>query len=679
MSTASVEQDLQAALAHHRAGQLPQAEALYRRILEEQPKHPDALHGLGYIAHQVGRHPLALDLIQRAMAANPAHPRYRNSLAGVHQALGTALQAQGQCAAAIEHYRIAIQLKPDYAEAYGNLGVALASEKRVGEAIDCFRQAVALRPDVPETLYNLGNALNEQGQFDEAINCFRTAVAVRPDYAPAYNNLANILQDQHRIEEAIECYRKAVALQPGVAEACYNLANAIGASFQQQGRIAEALASYQEAIAINGDDPSFHDTVLLVMHYAPDYEPQAVFQRHVRWGSELAAPLYGQARHHANDRTADRCLRIGYVSPDLRQHAVASFLEPILAAHDQAGFEVFCYSNHRQQDRVTQRFRGYSQGWRDIAGIADEAVADMIRQDRIDILVDLAGHTDRNRLLVFARKPAPVQVTYMGYPDTTGLATVDYRLTDAWADPPGQTEQWHTEQLVRLPTGFLCYRPPDDAPPVASPPSLKSGQITFGCFNTFNKLTPQVMELWCQILRKVPGSRMMVKTQGLGHAGARRHVQDVFDRNGIEPERVQLRMHSPTAIEHLSSYHQVDVALDSHPYNGATTTCEALWMGVPVVSLAGITHFSRVGLSLLNRIGLGNLATQAPEQYVRTAVELARDPHRLAELRSTMRRRMAPLLDGPGFTRHLEEAYRVMWRAWCGRVATDQQTQGAGQ
>jgi predicted O-linked N-acetylglucosamine transferase (SPINDLY family) len=360
-------------------------------------------------------------------------------------------------------------------------------------------------------------------------------------------------------------------------------------------------------------------------------------------------------------------LRVGYVSADFRQHSVAFFIEPVIEAHDRRGFEVICYSNVAWPDAVTMRMRKLADQWRDIARRCDEDVAEQIRRDGVDILVDLAGHTDGNRLLVFARKPAPVQVTYLGYPDTTGLRTMDYRLTDAYADPPGETEPYHSEELVRLARCFLCYRPATESPEVGELPALAAGTVTFGSFNSFAKVTEEVMGAWSRILLAVPESRLVLKAKGLGQAEARERAGEVFERHGIAPQRVEMTGQSESFVEHLRAYQCVDIALDTFPYNGTTTTCEALWMGVPVITLAGRSHVWRVGMSLLSNAGLPELIAATLDDYVAAAARLAGDVDGLRQMRRGLRQRLgaSALTDAAGFTRRLEEAYRGIWANWC--------------
>ena len=432
--------------------------------------------------------------------------------------------------------------------------------------------------------------------------------------------------------------------------------------FQTQGRTAEALRCFQQACGKQPEFAAAHSNLLLAMHYDPAKSPEEIFAEHRKTPHASVEP----ARSHSNDPTPDRRLRIGYLSPDFRSHSVAFFFEPVIEAHDRAAFEVTCYSNVPRPDHATLRFERLADRWRNVRGLGDEAAAALIRADGIDILIDLAGHTGENRLDVMARKPAPVAVTWLGYPDTTGLPQIDYRITDAWADPPGASERFHTEELVRLPGGFLCYMKPRDVAGCGLPPCERTGHITFGSFNNFSKLNPQVAEVWSAILDRVPGSRLLLKSKALGDQGARQRARELFrGRDGVE-----LLARNPSVRQHLEIYGRVDIALDPFPYNGTTTTCEALWMGVPVVALAGRRHAGRASLSLLASLGLEELIAESVEDYARIAAGLAGDPARLRELRATLRRRMAEsrLTDAQTFTRVLESAYRTMWRRWCERT-----------
>ncbi|ANA39750.1 MULTISPECIES: tetratricopeptide repeat protein [Geobacter] len=530
-------------------------------------------------------------------------------------------------------------------------------------ALSCYREAVRLRPGFAQAHYNLGVVFQQKGLLDEAAASFRSAISFNRDYAKAYNNLGYILATQGRLDESADCFNRAIAIEPGFAAAYHNL----GTTLRHQGRVDETLAAFRTAHAINPHDPVFHSDLLMMLHYS-DMDDEALFREHVRWG-EQHAPAAASVPARQCDRDPGRKLRIGYVSGDLGKHPVGYFLLPLLESHDRSQFEICCYSERgqRQEDDVTARIRGHADLWRRTMGLGDAALAEMIRADGIDILVDLAGHTAHNRLKVFALKPAPAQVTWLGYPNTTGLRAMDYRITDAVADPPGSADALHTEQLIRLEQSFLCYTPPAGAPPVGEAPCLTGAGVTFGSFNNLAKVSPQVIDAWSAILGRVPGSRLMLKFKGFADETCRRRVSDAFGARGVSPDRLELVSFVENFNDHLALYNRLDLALDTFPYNGTATTCDALWMGVPVLTCCGTRHVARVGASILTCLGLPELITHSPEEYIAAAAALAADPARLAALRRDMRPRLAgsPLCDSAGFARRMETALRDIWRRWC--------------
>jgi predicted O-linked N-acetylglucosamine transferase (SPINDLY family) len=674
------------ALQHHQAGELGQAEPLYLQILQAAPYHADAHHLLGVLAFQKGQYDLAVTRIRHALTLNPWAAIFHSNLGAAHEALGqlpealacfqqflalqpgapeahggvgNILRKMGKLQEALPYLQQALRLHPDFPEAHNNLGNALLELHRFAEALTHYRHAIRLRPDFPDPWNNAGSVLVNLGQPAEAVAHFREALRRKPDYAEAFNNLANVFKDQWQLDEAEDHYREALRLRPTYVEALYYLA----LTLELQGRVAEAVACHRRVLALQPDNARYHSGLLLPLAYLAETTPQALFQEHRHWAERHAAPLTAAAAPPANDRSPERLLRVGYVSPDLREHPVAYFLEPILAHLDRARFHVTCYAGVHRPDAVTQRLRGLADAWRDVATLPDDAVAERVRADGIDILVDLAGHTAGRRLLAFARKPAPVQVTHFGYPNTTGLAAMDYRITDPHADPPGQTESLHTEELVRLPEVAWCFQP-TPAPDVGPLPALAAGHLTFGSLNKLAKVTPQAVALWGRLLQSVPGARLLL----LAGAGGRtdQRLRDQFRECGIDGDRLQLVGRLPRD-GYLALYQQIDIVLDSFPYNGGVTSCDALWMGVPVITLAGNSYVSRQGVSLLSNLDLHDWIAATPEEYVAVAVRWANDVEGLGRLRSGLRERMraSPVCDGERFTRRLEEAYRDMWRRWC--------------
>ncbi len=656
VTTDNPKRAIEQAVRLHSAGDLAGAEKIYRQILATNPNHPDALHLLGVIAHQVGRHADAADLISSAIRLNSRNPDY-------HINLGEALAALNRLDEAIVEYRAAIQLNSREVIAWSNLAAAYLAQENLDEAIVAARTALSIKPDDAGALANLGIGLTRQGKFDEAIAILSRAAKRNPRSAQAQTNLGMALLAVNRLEESIAASRSALSIDPNYALAWNNL----GAALQQAGVAEEAVAAYRRAIELNPRYAVAHDNLLLALHYLPTITPSEIFDAHQRWAKQFVPPNYIPPPH-PNDRNPDRPLRIGFVSGDFRRHSVAYFIEPLLRKLDRTQFEITCYSSTPIPDEVTERLQKLAR-WSDIRGKSDDQAATRIRHDKIDILIDLSGHTAGNRLMLFARKPAPVQVTYLGYPDTTGLQQIAYRISDATVDPidpSSGSDSFHTEALFRLPRCAWCYLPSHDAPSIAP---RASAEVTFASFNTFAKLSADILKLWSQILEKVPGSRLMLKGHGSEDAATRRRILDSVCGNKIEPSRVVFTGRHATPQLHLQVYNEVDIALDTYPYHGTTTTCDALWMGIPVVTLAGDRHVSRVGVSLLNAVGLDELVARTPREYVEIATALGLDRARLANLRDGLRARMqqSPLMDAASHARAMEGALRSMFRAWCSR------------
>jgi predicted O-linked N-acetylglucosamine transferase (SPINDLY family) len=578
------------------------------------------------------------------------------------QALALAQQHHqaGRLAEAESIYQQILAVAPQHAEALNFLGVIASQTGRHELAVALMRQSIALAPHSAVFLDNLGTALREIGQLEEAIACSRRALALDPNEPASHHNLANALQDQGHFSEAIASYRRALALAPLYTAAHLGL----GQALLDLGLVREAEAAYRRVLELEPGSAEIHSSLVALLQYRDDIEPAASAAEHRRWDEIHAQPLRPTLPPPTNDPAPERRLRIGYVSPDFRQHPVAFFLEGLLAQHDRAVVEVFCYANVRRSDQGTARLRQHADHWRDIFPLTDAQAATLIRADRIDLLVDLAGHTADHRLLVFARRPAPVQVTYLGYSATTGLGTMDYRLTDAHADPVESGEPASAERLVRLPDCFSCYRPPDDAPAVGPLPALSRGHVTFASFHTLAKLNARLLDCWAQILTRVPASRLLLVAVGLRDIAAQERLRSFFAERGIPADRLEFHGWLRLA-EYLALHRRVDILLDSHPFSGHTASCHALWMGVPVITHVGPRPCSRMVASVLRTVGLSEFIAATPDEYIRLAGELAHDPARLAALRGSLRERLtgSPLTDAARFARAVETAYRQMWRA----------------
>ncbi|MEP6673290.1 MAG: tetratricopeptide repeat protein [Chthoniobacter sp.] len=638
---AAVPEALDLALRHHQAGRLAEAEALYRQILAVQPNHADALHLLGVLAQQAGRPDLAAMLIQKSLALFPGN-------AAAHSNLGEAFRTAGRLEEAAAAYHRALEIKPDYPEAYNNLGAALVELDRVGDAVAAYRCALQLKPDYPEAHNNLGNALRSQGLLDEALAAYRRTLHLRPDFAEAYGNLGVVLAESGQNEEAIANYRRALELNPGQAWV--------------------------------------HGNLIYALHFLPSLDSAAIAEEHARWTRQFAEPLKALYRLPANDRSPGRRLRVGYVSPDFREHVVGRNVVPLFQFHDRENFEILCYSGTVHTDAVTAEIRQHAHQWRSTVGLTDEQFAEMIRQDGVDILVDLTQHMAGNRLAAFARKPAPVQVSFAGYPETTGVEAIEYRISDRYleekmedgksrvgsplrtanSDRQSAAKSEAAEEEVFLIDSFWCYDPCGMEVEVNALPAQENGWVTFGSLNSIRKINEPVLKLWARVLVEVADSRLVLMSPP-GSCGQR--IIRILEGEGVAAHRVDFVERCPRRA-YLELHHRLDLVLDPFPYGGHTTSLDALWMGVPVVSLAGRRSVSRAGLSILTNLGLAELVADSEEAYGGIAVELAGNLSRLAHLRATLRSRMegSALMDAPRFARNIEAAYRSMWQHWCAKT-----------
>ncbi|MCX7933804.1 MAG: glycosyltransferase [Planctomycetota bacterium] len=559
-------------------------------------------------------------------------------------------------------YRQCVKRKPDFVEAWFCLARCLLILSEGEAALSCLEKAVSAQPANVDILLKAAGELLGRERGEWALKFLEQALALAPEDPRLLEAKAGAWSFIGDFEQAAVWAERALELAPSLSLA----RNVRAGVFYKMGDAASALEHYSLALQHQPGADFIWSNKLFMMNYL-EMPPTQQCEEHKQWGEFFLRKYQAQRPRLRNVLDAERRLRLGYVSPDFRQHSVAYFIAPVLLAHDRGACEVYCYSNVLKPDKFTERIKSFDVVWRDISAVGDAAAAALIAADQIDILIDLAGHTSHNRLPIFALQPAPVQITYLGYPATTGLETIAYRLTDSLADPPGMTEHLYVERLLRLDPCFLCYNPLKDAPAPSPPPAVKRGAITFGSFNNIAKVSDACIALWADVLRAVPGATLLLKNEGLSYASARDNILRRFAGRGIEEQRLRLVGHMPNILHHLAAYEEIDIALDTWPYHGTTTTCEALWMGVPVITLAGNIHAARVGVSLLTNAGLAELVAQTPEQYVALAVSLAADQERLAHLRQEMRARLSksPLLDMKSFTRRLEDAYRVCWRDYC--------------
>ncbi|UCV04574.1 tetratricopeptide repeat protein [Dechloromonas denitrificans] len=572
------------------------------------------------------------------------------------QVLGVALNAQKKDGLAA--LQKAVGLLPYDAEAHNNLGNALKDAGRLGEAEASYRQALVLKAGDPVTHYNLGVVLQEQGRWAEAEAAYRQAVLLRPDFAQAYYNLGTVLEDQGRLAAAERCYRQAINLAPEMIDAHYNL----GTTLREMGNLDAAGAAFRHVLQQQPDYLDALGSLLFIENYRPGSVATGQCQDVRRYGALVSAKAQG-------GYTAWQCaaapqrLRVGLVSGDLRDHSVGHFLEGFLQQIDPARIELLAYPTHREFSDLSVRIKPYFAGWYSLVGLSDEAAARRIHADGVHVLVDLSGHTGHNRLPVFAWKPAPVQASWLGYCASTGVAEIDYYIADGETLPVAQ-EAAFTEQIWRLPASYLCFSQPAEPVEVNTLPALANGHLTFGSFNNLSKMTSEVVALWAQLLHALPDSRLLLKAKQLGEASTRDQVLAQYAAHDIGPERLLLEGPIQGRSGHLAAYQQVDIGLDPFPYNGVTTTMEALWMGVPVLTLSGERFLARQGVGILTHAGLPEWIAADGAELVAKARAQSRNLPALAVLRTGLRERLlaSPLLDTQGFARDFENALWGMWQ-----------------
>ncbi|MGH6880329.1 tetratricopeptide repeat protein [Hypericibacter sp.] len=690
-------QEFLAAVEHHRAGRLREAESLYRKVIQRFPQAAEAYGLLGFLIHQEGNHEAALAHIAKAIELN-AH------FIDAYLWRGMALQALGRLQEAETAYRQVLISNPRHFDALNNLGGVLVLSQRPADAIPLLEQAIALHGNRAEAHHTLGRAFMDTGRPEAAADSLRKATALRPDYVDALTNLGAVLIELRRQSEALVCLQRALDLDPTRPESHYNLARArlglvdageteamlraaldlkpeypearveLANLLMNIGRREEAIEHLRYTVETSPESVVAVSSLLMALNYDPDLTSDAVAAEHRELGAALdrRAGSLATARRQAGTDAPGRRLKIGYLSGDFRAHSCAFFIEPLFAAHDRARLELFAYSTTPGEDAVTRRIRGLVDHWRPVRYVDDAALARLISNDSIDILVDLAGHTAGGRPMTLALRPAPFAVTWLGYPNTTGLASVDCRITDAIADPPGANDARYSERLLRLPGGFLCYRPPADAP-VPIDGQQRDAPV-FGCFNTALKINPAVARVWARILGSVPDSVLRLRALQFQYPAAIEAMRTLFEQAGLDPARIQFSAWRPSIAEGLTDYANIDVALDPFPYNGTTTTCEALWMGVPVVTMLGEAHAGRVGATLLSSLGLdAEMVAASPDEYVERAVRLARDRAGLRRYRSELRARMASsrLTDESKFAREFEQALLAAWAERAARPVDD--------
>jgi protein O-GlcNAc transferase len=632
-------------------GQLSQAAAAYRQALLLESRNAGLMANLGTVLREMGELTEAVELLRAAADLEPA-------IASHGLNLGIAYWNQGDFPQAERTLNETLARAPQDPEVAFNLGNALHGLGRQHEAIDRYRQALKFRPDYADALINLGNVHTELGEFAAGMAAYDAALRVRPDSVVALNNAAVLMRTLGRIDDAETALHRALELDPGNAA----LHDTLGNVYKDAGELDAAIASFRKSLELDPGSWATHSNLAYTLSFeAPEAAP--VLKECRRWNERFTAGL-PRCTHHSDGRDAthrgdpNRRLKVGYVSPDFRDHCQSLFTIPLLSRHDHAAFEIFCYASIKRPDDHTRRIAAYADVWRDVRTLNDEALCRLIREDRIDILVDLTMHMAGGRPLLFARKPAPVQIAWLAYPGTTGIGAMDYRLSDPRLDPDG-FDAHYSERTLRLPDSFWCYDPLTRHPGVNELPAVERGYLTLGCLNNPCKLSDHTLRLWGGVMRALPDARLLVMAPPGRH---RQHLSRRLRAHGIAAERVEFRAFQPRS-EYLRSYHDIDLGLDTFPYNGHTTSLDSLWMGVPVVSRVGRTSVGRGGLTQLFQLDLLELAAESDDAFVGIAAALGQDLVRLAALRRELRPRLerSALMDPARFARHVEHAYRDAW------------------
>lgn len=657
----------------------------YKRALDLKPDYTDALNNLGTVLLSTNRIDEASNIFSKILEKNPVDFNALCNSASI-------LYKQEKYEESIEIYQKALKIDPTNANIYHDIGLSLEFQNKIDEALEYFKKAVEHKPDYIDAILNMGNIYRHKGKQNEALSCYLKIKSIEPnEFACVGSAFIYIEQGRHeeslmeieyadrmfpdscrlknflgtiynrviKFEEALKCYNRAIELDPEQAEAYANKA----ATLKNLGKTDEAIETIKIALALSPNEAWIYTNLLLTMLYASSVSPEELAETARQFGKKIA-DQHLRNRPFLHDKDPDRRLKIGYVSPDFRSHAVRYFLSPIYE-HDTKNFELFAYSKTETEDEITEMIKGHFDHWRDIKYLNSDDAADLIEKDKIDILVDPAGHTANNGLMIFAIKPAPIQITWLGYTATTGIKAMDYRITDIYAEPVGMTEYLNTENLWRLPDIFAAYSPHEKSPEVIDhPPFEDNGYITFGCLNNFTKVTDTVIQTWTKILKQVPNSKLLLEISGIDNEKIKSEIEDRILQFGLTKDRLILLPFKKSNQYVL--YNRIDIALDPFPAVGGTTGMDTLWMGVPYITLAGRHFASRMGVSILTNAGLAELIAKDTEDYIDMAVSLAKDPDRLRHLRHGLRERFAasPAMDQKRFARNMEAAYREMWRIW---------------
>ena len=640
----------------HGLGKLEDAVFAYQQTIKLQADHIDAYNNLGVVLDAQGQFEAAMTVFQQGLALRPDFaPLYNN--------LGNTSVHLGWIAKALTVFQQGLEICVDGAELWFNYANALAQQAASLEAAAAYQQALVLHPQHIKALVNLANLLRLRGEKAAALALYTQAIALAPDFYDAYNNAGVCLLALGRLDEASSMLEKAIVLDPIAAVAHNNLGNV----YKDAGKLDAAIASFRRAVSLDPENTEAYSNLFYTLSFHPEFDAQSILAEAKQFAHICTTPSIYKNRRQASTQQPNRRLRIGYVSPDFREHCQSLFTVPLLGNHDHNRFEIYCYAQLAQADEISLRLASYADEWRLTYGQTDAQLAEIIMNDQVDILVDLTMHMAGGRPMLFARKPAPVQIAWLAYPGTTGLAAIDHRLTDFWLDPPELGDACYAETSIRLPDTFWCYDPLLTGLLPNPLPALRAGYVTFGCLNNFCKVSDDTLERWGRIMARLANSRLIL----LAAVGQHRQlVYDLLGQYGISANRIEFVSYRPRQ-EYLQTYQRIDLCLDTLPYNGHTTSLDAYWMGVPVVTQVGATVVGRAGWSQLNNLGLPELAAFDEEAFVEIAVSLASDLPRLSQLRKTLRGRLqaSPLMDGKRFAGAIESVYWQTWQEWSEKYA----------
>lgn len=640
------------AISFHQNGELTKAASIYRTILSKYPNHVDSLVNLSAIVYNQNPQE-SLNLLRKARQVDPDN-------GSVHFNLGNLLQRHGFREKAIREFREVIRLQPQNGEAYFRLGNLFSETGRLDDSLFCYQKAFQLKPDDVRVLNNLTEVLNRQGKYEEAEEMAKKTLELNPNLVEAHGNLGNVYKRQGNYEKAESHFKEALKLEPDQAKVLYHL----GATLLFSNRHKEAAEHLKRAVEIDPEFYQSHSSFVYALNYIEEPSQQEIFEEHKQWGVQHSVGVQEEGWPWI-ERNPDKKLRVGFLSPDFRAHVVALFIQQLFKNYNKEQFEFYGYAEVENPDVYTSKFMKLLDGWRSTIGVSDQEVYQTIKNDQVDILIDLAGHTAGNRLKIFSMKPAPIQVSYLGYINTTGLREIDYRFCDAFVNP-SETQDYYTEKLVYLPGSFTCYEPIDPSPAVNETPALANGYITFGCFNNTNKLTPGTIKVWSSLLKDIPASKLLLKSSHLNDQKTIERFKVQFLEQGVD-EKQLLFEGSSEIYDYMATYNKIDIALDPFPHNGGTTSHDVLWMGVPLIALEGDRYVSRFGVSILNNLGYPEWIASDEKEYINKAKGLASDIMLLNTIRLGLREKIktSPLCDGVTFSRNFELVLQSLWKEFC--------------